>query len=133
MTLNEIETALGQRLATMEDCPPIVWPNRASDPAHPYLSVQHVPVDRQGLGLAGDAVRITGYIVVTVIGPIDAFTTEANRIANAVMERFPAGLRIPAGNGRVAITRPPAPQPAFRDGPDWRQPLRITYSAEPQT
>lgn len=131
MTLNEIETALGQRLATMAACPPIVWPNRKADPARPYLSVQHVPVGRQNIALAGGAVRITGFVVVTVVTEIDGFTTEANTIAQAVIDRFPAGLRIPAGRGHVVIRQEPEPITPFRDGDDWRQPVRIPYGAEP--
>jgi hypothetical protein len=130
MTLDEIETALGQRLATMTACPPIAWPNKDVNPARPFLFVQHVPTPRAARQLQGSGYIGGGALMVTIVTARDKFATQANTIAQSVIDRFPQGLRLSAGNGTVLIHKPAEPMPAFQDGPDWRQPVRIAYRLE---
>lgn len=124
-----IETALGQRLATMPGAPPIVWPNKAADPARPYVVFDHVPVDAEDRTIAGGATEQLGYVVITVVAPIDRFATEAATLADQIAARFSFALRLTAGSGQVVITKPPAVLRPFRDGDDWRQPVRVDYRA----
>lgn len=131
MTLNEIETALGQHLAGMADCPPIAWGNKSADNALPYLRTLHQPVTRidptPDCSIPEDK---TGIWLVTVVTESDMFTTEANTIAEAVAQRFRAGTRLDAGSGKVLIDRG-EPVAGFHDeANNWAVPVRINYQTE---
>jgi hypothetical protein len=130
MTFDQIETALGQHLAAMPSCPPIAWPNKDANPARPFLAVQHVPTLRAARQIQGNGYIGEGFMMVTVVAARDTFAGPASVIAQALINRFPQGLRLLAGAGRVLIHKPAEPMPAFRDGPDWRQPVRIAYRLE---
>lgn len=140
MTLNEIETALGQHLEGMTNCPPIAWGNKtppwdmpgASGPKpKPHLRTLHQPVTRIDPTPDGSIPEDkTGIWLVTVVAESDMFTTEANTIAEAVAQRFRAGTRLDAGSGNVLIDRG-EPVPGFHDDANnWVAPVRINYQTE---
>lgn len=131
MTLNEIETALGQHLAGMANCPPIAWGNRSADPALPYLRTLHQPVTRiQPTVDCSVPEDKAGIWLVTVVAKSDKFTTEANDIAEAVAQHFKAGTRLGAGSGNVLIDRA-EPVAGFHDeANNWAVPVRINYKTE---
>ena len=131
MTLNEIETALGQHLAGMANCPPIAWGNKSADHALPYLRTLHSPVTRiQPTVDCSVPEDKTGIWLVTVVTESDMFTTEANAIAEAVAQRFRAGTRLDAGSGKLLIDRA-QPVDGFHDeANNWAVPVRMNYKTE---
>ena len=131
MTLNEIETALGQHLEGMSNCPPIAWGSKSADHALPYLRTLHSPVTRiQPTVDCSVPEDKTGIWLVTVVAESDMFTTEANTIAEAVAQRFKAGTRLDAGSGKVLIDRA-QPVDGFHDeANNWAVPVRINYKTE---
>lgn len=130
MTNNEIETAIGQHLADMFDCPPIAWPNKDFVPDLPYIEFRHAPNERyDDTADCSGAVQL-GIALATVVSDRDAFSTEANDIAQDIADRFPKGLRIAAGSGNVLINQPCAFGSPFVDGVYWRQPVTIRYMTE---
>ena len=125
--LNEIEEAVGRRLSTA-NIAPIVWPNKASAPAKPYLAVQHVPTENENRSLNGTGGEVQrGYFIITVVAPSNTFATVANGKANDVKTRFPMGLALDAGTRKLRIWRPAQMLPGFADDADWRQPVRVDY------
>lgn len=125
-----IENALGQRLAAMASVPPIVWPAKDAIPAKPYLVFQHAATSKTDPTMQGELEISDGVATVTVVTTIGAFATEANEIADAVASHFPKGLRLAIiGGGSIVITKPSETTQPFRDGPDWRQPVRINYTS----
>lgn len=130
MTPTEIENALGQRLKAMTDVPPIAWPNRDANPARPFLHFQHVPVGRTDQTLDGAGEVASGYVTITVVSEQGEFANPANDLAAMVMAQFPYGLELVAGSGVITVMKPPEEQAPFKDGADWRQPVRIDYEAE---
>ena len=131
MTLNEIETALGQHLSGMANCPPVAWANRRADPALPYLRTLHQPVTRiQPTVDCSVPEDKTGIWLVTVVSKSDMFTTEANTIAEAVAQHFKAGTRLGAGSGNVLIDRAEPVAGFHDDANNWAVPVRINYQTE---
>ena len=131
MTLDQIETALGQRLEAMPACPPIAWPNKDAPGTVPYLEFRHAPNTRRMPGISGQGLPILdGILLVTVVAARDKFTGPANAIAQAVADRFPQALRLTAGAGRVVITDASEFGQGFTDGTHYRQPVRIRYTTE---
>ncbi len=130
MTPYEIETALGQHLANAVTDYPIAWQNQDIDPPRPFIDFQHVPVstsDRTWSG--GDEINL-GTVILTVITKRDKFTKQALQIAGEIKQAFPYTTRILTGNGLIIINKPPELQQPFRDGSDWRQPVKIDYQTE---
>lgn len=131
MTLDQIETALGQRLQTMANCPPIAWPNKDAPGTVPYVEFRHLPNTRTAPGINDQGLPIqTGIVLATIVAARDKFSGPANAIAQAVADRFPIALRLTAGSGRVVIDRSPEFVPGFTDGTHHRQPVRIRYTTE---
>jgi hypothetical protein len=131
VTLDQIETAIGQRLATLAGVPPIAWPNKDAPGAVPYVEFRHFPNTRDKPAMDGSGPTIhAGIVLVTVVSARNAFTRAANITAQAVADRFPQGLRLAAGAGRVVIAPAPEFVPGFTDGTHHRQPVRIRYTTE---
>lgn len=131
MNFAQIETALGLHLRAMPGGLPIAWANDDREHPRPFLMAQRVPVERIDDTLAGDGAREEGFLMVTVVTGKDQFTTQANEIAAQIMAWFPKGLRLTVPlAGRVLIDSPPTALTGFNDGPDWRQPVRVTYQTE---
>jgi hypothetical protein len=132
MTPQEIETAMGQRLATISPEPRISWPNKDATPALPYLAFKHIPVSVEDETLDNTGRRQVGLVLVTVVAQRDSFTTGANTLAQAVADRFPRGLRLPvAGKGAILIRRWPEVVDGFHDRTgDWNVPVRISFETE---
>lgn len=130
MTHSQIETALGQRLVTMDLLMNVAWPNELTDPARPFLHFQHVPVSWSDPTLDGNATTVRGYATVTAVTVQGVYATTANALVDQIMGWFPYGLEIEAGTGKITIMKPPEPLPPYLDGADWRSPVRIDYEAQ---
>jgi len=130
MTFANIETALGKRLQTMANCPPIAWPNQDFTPQGTYLEFRHSPTARDdNTGTGTQPVQI-GIALVTVITPAGGFANAANALAQQIADRFPMGLRLTEGGATVLINQPTEPAPGFTDGAYYRLPVRIRYTTE---
>lgn len=130
MTVNELETAVGQRLEGMTDCPPIAWPNQDFTPDGTYIEFRHAPNERIDETYDATGVRQTGIFLLTVVVQSGGFTTSANTIAQAIADRFAKALRLTAGSGKVVINAPSSLTTPFQDGAYWRQPVRVFYVTE---
>lgn len=130
MTLDELETAVGQRLEGMTDCPPIAWPNRSFTPNGTYIEFRHAPNGRIDETIDASGARFEGLFVITAVIASGDFSTAANTLAQAIMDRFPKALRLTAGSGKVVINAPSEPGTPFQDGAYWRQPVIVSYVTE---
>ncbi len=132
MNMTAIETAIGQRLEGMTDCPPIAWPNADYDPkaadAVPYVEFVHSPVQRLDDTIDASDPRQEGLVLMTVVAARGAFTNAANALADAVAARFDTGLRLTLSTGgAVMMTKPADIVQGFTDGIYWRVPVRLNY------
>lgn len=125
----DISQALGAHLSDMAGVPEIAWENRDHTPDRPYLDVQIVRVSRTDRTLDAAGALHRGFMQVTVIGEVDTWAYPAERLADSICARFAKGLRLSVTDGEITIIKPPEVGQGFRDGPDWRLPVRIDYEA----
>ena len=131
ITDTDISNALGQRLATLTPALTIGWPNRdvPTGTPHPYLIFTHVPVSRTDSTLTGGGTIVRGFAQITIMSEIGVFSTAATTIADSISSLFPYTLRLPVTGGTITINNPPEVQQGYPDGPHWRVPVRVPYSA----
>lgn len=130
MTEEDISDALGQRLVYTLPTTTVIFENRDGVPAKPYIATEVVRVSTTDDTLRGGFKISRGYLQATVVIEAGTFANPALRLAQEVSAAFPYGDRIAIPNGTILITKPPAVGQGFRDGPDWRVPVRIDYEAE---
>lgn len=130
MTEEDISDALGQQLVNAMPTTTVVVENRDSVPATPYIAAEVVRVSTTNDTLGTGFKIARGYMQATVVIEAGEFANPALRLADEVAAGFPYGDRIAIPDGTILITKPPAIGQGFRDGPDWRVPVRIDYEAE---
>ena len=130
MTEQDISDALGQALVYGMPLYTVVLENRDSVPAKPYIAAEIVRVSTTDDTLRGGFKISRGYMQATVVIEAGNLANEALHIADHIAEAFPYGTRTNIPDGTILITKPPAIAQGFRDGPDWRLPVRIDYEAE---
>lgn len=126
----EIETELGKYLAGMTGAPEIAWQNRDANPTRPFFAADHIPGSRTDPTLDGTGETVTGQFMVYVVVERGKFTKPANALADSVMQRFKYGTLISLSIGGILIVKPPEVLTGYRDGPDWRVPVRIDYEIQ---
>jgi len=151
ITDTAISNALGQRLAALTPALTIGWPNEdvPTGTPHPYLIFTHVPVSRTDSTLTGGGTIVRGFAQISIMSEIGLSTTASmvrsksivgadgngillpsvGAIANSIAALFPYTLRLPVTGGSITIIDPPEVQQGYPDGPHWRVPVRIPYSA----
>lgn len=130
ISLAKIETALGQHLAGMTGVPPIAWPNKDANPLRPFLAFDHIPGSRTDPTLDGNGETVTGQVHISVVVAENVFTAPANVIADLVMARFAYMTRIVFDDGVILVTKPPEALTGYKDGPDFRVPVRVDYTVQ---
>lgn len=128
MTDAEIIKALGVRLYGLHYT--VVWEDDAPGlPAPPYLTFELVPTGRIDDTLDGSGALFTGYAQITVVTKLGDKAISARSIAETVAGTFPMTLRLETPTGIVTVTRATDVRQGFRDGPNWRIPVRVYYEA----
>jgi hypothetical protein len=126
----DIENAFVRRMESLSYDWPIVWPNKSlAGVAKPYLAVEVVRVSRRIPALATGATISRGFLQVTVVDHANTFATRANRASDSVAAHLPKLLKLPVTGGTITIMDTPEIQSGFREGSDWRVPVRIPYQA----
>ena len=130
MTEEDIANGLGQRLVYVLPQWTVIFENRDTIPAKPYVAAEIVRVSTTDDTLRGGFKISRGFLQATVVIEAGGFDREALHIADHIAAGMPYGTRITIPDGTILITKPPAIGQGFRDGPDWRVPVRIDYEAE---
>lgn len=130
LTLTQIDKALAQALSAIPEVSRIAWPNKSANPARPFVMFQHAPGQWNDRTISGGDTIASGVAVLTVVTDLDVYATSAIALADSVMAAFPKGRRIAVDGGCVTISAPPRPLTGFADGPDWRQPVEVSYVTE---
>lgn len=128
MTEADIANAMGQRLALLPAIAVTVFENANTVPALPYIWAEMVPTSRIDASIAGGSAVSRGYMMATVIVPMNGFATRGRQMADQIIARFPARLILPITGGKVIIGDAQIVK-AYPDGVAWRQPVRVNYTA----
>jgi hypothetical protein len=108
-----------------------VWPNiDPQDPLErPYFEVDIAAVDRNGPAIKGTSVREVGRMSIVIVVEGGSSEDAVSDYAYAIGQLFNQSLRIPTADSMITIQEPPDFRRGFRDGPDFRVPVIIRYSA----
>lgn len=126
MTEAEISDALCGRIKDNLPARRVIWENRDAIPQRPYIVLEVVrlpPIDRT---TDGSLKTRRGYVQATVVSEVDEFANPGLLISGEIEALFPKGQIVIGGNA-ITIKNPPHISQGFRDGPDWRTPVRIDY------
>lgn len=121
----------------------LAFPDIVSDPPRPFVLIDHVPTEWTDRTVTGGSTVASGYVDASVvfslipganIPAVNARSSRpsANDLADAIIAAFPKGRRIDVGFWCLVISEPskPVARGGFKDGADWRVPVRITYQTE---
>lgn len=128
MNETDIANALGQRLAMVPTIATVIFENRDAMPALPYIWAEIVPTSRLDRSMVGGSAISRGFMIATIIAPLNKFATPARAMADLIIARFPARLILPIAGGKVIIGDV-EPLQGYPDAVAWRQPVRINYTA----
>lgn len=125
-----LENALGQYLLTMAGVPEVAWANRNVDPDRPFLAVEHVPGPRTDPTLDGTGETVEGVMMINVVIEENQFATPANELVDDVVAHFAYKTKVSFSDGVVLVTKPPEVLTGYKDGPDYRVPVRVDYTVQ---
>lgn len=123
---NEILKAVGQIITASGLFPRIVWANKDAIPERPYLAVSLVPVQVTDETLGLSLPMWSGFVSATVVTGLDEYDTAGKALLKQMGDLFPGATRITMTSGRrLLVSAHPQPLPPYRDGADYRLPIRI--------
>lgn len=110
---------------------PIVFEAEDTIPTRPYITLQIVRLPPRAVMLETHDGVTPQYLQATVVTETGKFATQGLQIAKDIASLYPFGLRLSVGSGHEAtVNSIPFIETGFRDGPDWRTPVRINYEVE---
>lgn len=133
MLEDDISKALREHLETMTGIPSqIVYENK--DPGElerPRLVLQMVRTGKDEDTLDGEGKPTHfGYLQVTIVNEIDSHSFPSEALGDAIAAHFPRAKKLAGASGGSVKVEKVTPGPVgFRDGPDWRYPVKIFYRA----
>ncbi|MGR1582445.1 phage tail terminator-like protein [Thalassobius sp. S69A] len=124
MTPAQILNALAQHLLTLPDCPPVGWPNKKLSPLPepPYLLLQMASRRTIDPTLTGTCETSSGRVVVLVVHKKDAYSFQADELAEAVKQHFRKG---PLGDLTIKLSQVLGGYPTDTD---WRVPVAVGWT-----
>lgn len=109
-----------------------VFPNRNANLAADQIRFDFEDMDPDDVALAGGQERaLPGIATITIVSEEGVGETASAAYEAAVKSALPAGLRISATGGNVAILKTPAIRSGYPDGGFWRVPIVISYEGVP--
>lgn len=130
MTEEEIYVLVTNRVATNVPAMPVVKENQDSLPMKPYLTVDIIPTSRANRALSGGVDRSRGFVQITLVSETNEDQAQVLALAETIAAVFPHRLRL---GDELLFTNPPMIEDSYRDGPDWRTPIRYDYQTNSQT
>ena len=129
MKKSDISKALGRRISDVNLGYPLAWENKNFGDKRPFLVFELVPISSQDNTLAGGFEIHRGFMQISVVAELNKFSNDADDIADEVAALFPKALKIPITGGTITIIAPAFIGQGYRDGSDWRVPVRVDYEA----
>ena len=128
MSAKEIRTAIKAHV-TSAIAGAWAMPNVPEPGALPRYEFEMVAADRIGLLAPGEGVRENGRFQLTAVTDAGEGEGAALTMADALAGAVPDGLWLTFASGRLRIMGPPSARPGYRDGPEWRVPVLVKYTA----
>jgi hypothetical protein len=104
-----------------------IWPRKGGDkPAGEHLTIQHLRNDDAPLGLSDQVYTRQGFLIVTLVSPLDVYDIATRKQAGAIAAYFKRVQRFAANGTTVAIMATTI-RSGRQEGQRWETPIWISY------
>lgn len=130
------EQVIMQAIATAlhgqsEAFPRVLWDDTAETPERPFLAVSLVRGPVADDTLAQGLPVWTGFVIGAGVAPANGQERASMALGTAFGNLFAAGTRFAMSDGRkLLVNGQPEAIGGYRDGPDWRYPVRVPLITE---
>lgn len=122
----DLHSALMARVETITGYP-ILYPQKGGDvPTGEHITAFHLPNDNTRAELAGQIMERQGFLVLTLVSPLDVYEVVSKRKAGEIAAYFPNDLDLTSGTARVTITGHSVRQ-GRQEGQRWETPIWVSY------
>lgn len=125
----DIHTALMARAEVMVAgmSLPALWPRKGGDvPDGEYLTISHLPNDDEPADISTDVMRRQGFLIVTLVSPLNAYEAVSQEKAGLIVGYFPRALRLTANSTIVTVTSHTV-KAGRQSGEQWETPIWVSY------
>ncbi len=126
----EIEKAVAAVIRVSGLFPRVAWANKDLPQVRPYLVVAVVPVSVDDSTLSQGLPVWTGMLMISAVTEVNTLEGPGQALLKQAGDLFTAGARITLDSGKKLICGHPNPLPPYRDGTNYRLPLRINLRTE---
>lgn len=111
---------------------PIIYEGEDSVPERPYIALQIVRLKPTAVMLEPHDGYHPAFLQATVVTEFGHFATEGQDIGDEIVKLFRFGTRITIDTEghELTVNDIPFVETGFRDGMDWRTPVRIDYEVQ---
>jgi hypothetical protein len=104
-----------------------IWPRKGGDkPAGEHLTIQHLRNDDAPLGLSDQVYTRQGFLVITLVSPLDVYDIVTRKQAGAITEYFKRAQILTANATKVTIVGTTI-RSGRQEGQRWETPIWISY------
>ena len=104
-----------------------IWSQKGGDkPAGEHVTIQHLPNDNNQLGLSDQISERQGFLIITLVSPLDIYEVVSKEKAGAIAGYFLSGTRLTVNATKVAIMSHSVRQ-GREQGQRWETPIWISY------
>lgn len=106
---------------------PAVWSRKGGDqPTEEHIRVAHLPNDNEAADLSSDVMRRQGFLVITLVSPLDVYEIVSQEKAGLIVGYFRRSLRLTVNTTEVTITGHSV-RGGRQEGQRWETPIFIPY------
>jgi hypothetical protein len=104
-----------------------IWPRKGGDkPAGEHVTIQHLRNDDVPLGLSDQVYTRQGFLIVTLVSPLDVYDIVTRKQAGAIGAYFKRAQRFTANGTEVTIVGTTI-RSGRQEGQRWETPIYISY------
>jgi hypothetical protein len=104
-----------------------IWPRKGGDkPAGEHLTIQNLRNDDVPLGLSDQVYTRQGFLIVTLVSPLDVYDIVTRKQAGAITEYFKRAQILTANATKVTILGATI-RSGRQEGQRWETPIYISY------
>jgi hypothetical protein len=104
-----------------------IWPRKGGDkPASEHLAIQYLRNDDVPLGLSDQVYTRQGFLIVTLVSPLDVYDIVARKQAGAIGAYFKRAQILTANATKVTIVGHTV-RDGRKEGQRWETPIYISY------
>ena len=104
-----------------------IWPRKGGDkPAGEHVTIQHLRNDDTPMGLSDQVYTRQGFLIVTLVSPLDVYDIVTRKDAGAIAAYFKRVSKLTANGTNVDIMSTTI-RDGRQEGQRWETPIYISY------